>query len=207
MTAPVPHGKDYVSAVTWIRIHDSQDTLWTQAEVKEDPSRQPPPFLQLRCHSGILRKHRLQRRPARFANLMWDGHWSNTAVNLEYGRPCQVIGRRRIRTHHRHLSNKTSDTIAMTVPDSYEYDVVVQAIHDDDTWEMKEVKKFSIPRRLLKWFDEPYTTDVHLTLAFRNPLGLPDEMVSTEWRNRNGGGTIREPRADTCPSHREGQGQ
>jgi hypothetical protein len=156
LVQPVPVGEDYVSASMWNRQHRHNDTLWTDEEIKDVPLRQKHSFLQLRCHSGLL-----DTPHARYARLKWKGDWAKARFDPEYGRPCRVISRH----------------------DDGLYDMVIQAVVNEETWQMKEILRKNVPRRLIRWFDQPQTTDLHLHLAFRHSPGLPDELVSQEWRN------------------------
>jgi len=40
----------------------------------------------------------------------------------------------------------------------------------------------NVPREAIKFFDNPYTTDLHMVGAFRQPLGIPDELLPEAWR-------------------------
>lgn len=155
---PLPHGQDYVNSVEWNRQHNSTDILWTAEEIEENYTRENPPYLQLRCHSDLLSLHH-----SRYYKLKWEGDFIDGAENPEYGLPCRVTGRIRR-------------------GDTYDYDVIIDTIANHGAREIQEVQRSNVPRRLLKWFDKPHTTDIHLHLSFRQPLGLPDSMVSKEWK-------------------------
>lgn len=40
----------------------------------------------------------------------------------------------------------------------------------------------NVPREAIKFFDNPYTTDMHMLGAFRQPIGIPDDMLPDAWR-------------------------
>ena len=45
-------------------------------------------------------------------------------------------------------------------------------------------KRFTrVPREAIVFVDKPYTSDLHLTNAFREPMGIPDELLPDAWRN------------------------
>jgi hypothetical protein len=181
ITAPLPHGQDYISAEAWNRHYHSKDILWTADETHAEAiSKQVPPFLELRCHTDITSHPR-----SKYYRLQWEGDSSGSG-DPEYGRPCRVVERKR-RIVSSSSSNSTSGTTSSatttTTTETHDYKVVVQTVVDWDTMETEDVTRYNVPRRLLKWFDQPHTTDLHLSLAFRHFLGLPDELVSKEWRN------------------------
>jgi hypothetical protein len=49
-----------------------------------------------------------------------------------------------------------------TIPDEYEFE--------------------EVPRAAIRFFDLPYTTDLHLRKAFRHEIGLPDALMNDAWR-------------------------
>lgn len=159
LVQPVPQGEDYISASVWNRLHSHNDTLWTEAEISSTvkSTTHAPPFLELRCHSWLATTRR-----NRYNRLKWDGDWTDGNFNPEYGRPCRVIARHE---------------------ESGLYDIEMQAVIDEQSWELELIQRKNVPRRLIRWFDKPHTTDPHLTLAFRHIPGLPDELVSKGWRN------------------------
>merc|ERR1712071_682682 len=42
-----------------------------------------------------------------------------------------------------------------------------------------------IPRHVIRFRDNYYSSDTHLPNAFRHPIGIPDKMFPTAWKNLN----------------------
>ena len=40
-----------------------------------------------------------------------------------------------------------------------------------------------VPREAIRFYNLPGTSDIHLPKAFRQPIGLPDDMLPDQWRN------------------------
>jgi hypothetical protein len=74
------------------------------------------------------------------------------------GLPCRVTDR--VKTE----SNQTSYTLEFDLED-YTY------------------TRTGVWRPYLKFFDRPYSTNVHLERAFRQPIGFPDHLFPGPWRN------------------------
>jgi hypothetical protein len=50
-----------------------------------------------------------------------------------------------------------------------------------------------VPRRAIRWIEKPYMDDEHLPNAFRHPMGLPDDLVPSAWRNAASAPTATAP--------------
>jgi hypothetical protein len=48
---------------------------------------------------------------------------------------------------------------------------------------VRKERLYGVPRKAIGFMDVPYTTDLHLTGAFRHPIGIPDNMLPAAWRN------------------------
>jgi len=63
-----------------------------------------------------------------------------------------------------------------------------------------------VPREAIKFFDKPYTTDIHMVGAFRQPIGMPDDMLPEAWRRTTSddetGTDEKETIKDACAHYR-----
>jgi hypothetical protein len=89
---------------------------------------------------------------------LWD--WDESG---EMGIPCGV--------RHRNDPNNT-------------YTVELVLSSDDSYWSSIETLKH-VPRRWIHFFEQPYSTDLHLPTAFRQPMGIPEELMPEVWKNIN----------------------
>lgn len=58
------------------------------------------------------------------------------------------------------------------------YDVVVHTGTAQGDLEI-----FSFPRHALRFFDNAYTSDLHLAGSFRHEIAMPDELFPAAWRD------------------------
>ena len=60
---------------------------------------------------------------------------------------------------------------------------------DQLPWDEHNLPRFltNFSRSSIHYFRQPYTSDQHLPHAFRHPIGIPDEMLPSQWRNRRSG--------------------
>lgn len=58
------------------------------------------------------------------------------------------------------------------------YDVVV---HTGAT--QGDLEVFSLPRHALRFFDNAYTSDLHVAGAFRHEIAIPDELFPLSWKD------------------------
>lgn len=159
-------------AATWQPEHSSADTYLNGHDWNEMFGEMPlrtdkeqtydtyPATLQIRCHSDLVRlrkKDRWKEKPS----WAWD--------MSEYGFPCRIL--------ERSVDEEDGE---------YVYNIVLTT-ERKDRWEefrRPRVLEFqSIPRNAIRFFDRPYSTDLHLRNAFRHEIGLPDELVPQAWRN------------------------
>lgn len=164
-----------------------------------------PKNLRLRCHGDIL-----QRKRWSFSRLWWEGDLADRTQSPEYGIPCYMVRRkkhtwkptvaRQTRRRRTGQDGKPTKTMDLNVGDNvgdidgdndgdndnsiyYEYDVVLSVVVDYATGAVEEIPRFGIPARLLRWFDKPHTTDLHLPMAFRQHPQLPADMVPDAWKH------------------------
>jgi hypothetical protein len=67
-----------------------------------------------------------------------------------------------------------------TIPHKY---TILADTTSVDWFEKDSVAISQVPRSALTWLNAPGTMDFYLPNAFRQPIGLPDEMMPTQWRN------------------------
>jgi hypothetical protein len=80
----------------------------------------------------------------------------------EYGHKCKVLRTRR-------------DGKSVT------YHVILTIVDDEGV--ITTVSRTDVPRNATKFFDLPYTTDMHLTTVFRHELGIPEDKFPNAWRD------------------------
>lgn len=60
-------------------------------------------------------------------------------------------------------------------------------LHGSPKWDLEStIPRFltSFPRRSIRYFTQPYKSDVHLRSAFRHHIDIRDDMFPTHWRDR-----------------------
>ncbi|CAJ1933583.1 unnamed protein product [Cylindrotheca closterium] len=87
----------------------------------------------------------------------------------EYGYPCEIKERKK-------------DTKGQ---DIYSVRLVTEKYDRWDTeFESPQVLDIDgVPRSAIRFFDAPFTTDLHLRGAFRLPIGIPEAIMPAEWKN------------------------
>ena len=68
----------------------------------------------------------------------------------------------------------------------YTVDLVWEAGKDGRETEYR-VERAGVPRQGIFFFNRPGTTDMHLSNAFRHPIGIPDDILPAGWRNVKAG--------------------
>jgi hypothetical protein len=154
---------DHVSAVAWNAQHKHTDVLGTDDEYLQSKKDPYPATLQLRCHGGLLHVSRHWN----FFRLTWDG--VPNGQNSEYGHSCRVVAR----------YEKEEAIMGQSIL----YDVEMTVVEDYTSGRTSQVELHNVPRNALRWFDKPHTTDMHLHMAFRHEVGLPDAMLPAAWKN------------------------
>lgn len=147
----------YRSAYALNREIDNAD-IRTKMEQQSEPY---PRNVELRCNSRAVELAWLETESPEA--YVWD--------TIEIGLPCQVLERKKA-------------LLGVTV-----YDVTVTNTHGLAPAETVFFGTSStvvpgIPRSGLKFFDHPYTTDLHLPSAFRQPVEIPDELFPEAWKNQ-----------------------
>jgi hypothetical protein len=57
------------------------------------------------------------------------------------------------------------------------------SINYEQDGEIHKLRRRDAPRTAIRLVDVPYTTDLHLHHAFRQPIGIPDDILPDAWRN------------------------
>jgi len=133
----------------------------------EQQSKPYPANVQLRCHSQVLVFDWIKIVPL---NDLRSFSWNKDDVGL----PCQVLN-----VHeHSFLPGLSLYHVGI---DAVEFANNDEKVSDNAFIEWC-VEVDGIPRNALKFFDKPYTTDLHLRDTFRNPIGIPDHLFPAAWK-------------------------
>lgn len=74
------------------------------------------------------------------------------------GNPCKIL---------EHNAERNTYTVLITFGNKPKY----------------QVKRTYVMRQSIRFVDVPYSTDMHLVHAFRQPLGIPDSLIPDCWKN------------------------
>lgn len=114
-----------------------------------------PANLHIRCHSDLEEKE-------------WGSfdEWPHS----EYGYPCEIKERKK--------DAHAQDFV-------YSVRLVTEKYDRWDTeFERSQILDIDdVPRSAIKFFDIPFTSDLHLQGAFRQPIGIPESMMPKAWKN------------------------
>lgn len=114
-----------------------------------------PANLHIRCHSDLEEKE-------------WGSfdEWPQS----EYGYPCEIKERKK--------DAQSQDIV-------YSVRLVTEKYDRWDTeFESSRVLDIDgVPRSAIRFFDVPFTTDLHLRGAFRHPIGIPEAIMPRAWKN------------------------
>jgi SET domain len=183
---PEPHTSTtttskYVAAHYW-NYHFGDLHVRTTIEQRMDPY---PTNLQIRCHGQVFLSPAISH-----AIYRWNDE--------NYGLPCRILDRFLTSSSEEedgllHATSKDLYTVeieyldpeSVATEDYDENDITTLPNDDDDdddgpvVW----VQRTDVPRSAIRFFDLPYTTDLHLTTAFRHYVGIPNDLFPTQWRN------------------------
>lgn len=113
-----------------------------------------PANLQVRCHSDLDEEK-------------WESfeEWPPS----EYGYPCEIKERKKNSQGH----------------DIYNVRLITEKYNRWDTeFQRPQVLDIEgVPRSAIRFFDVPFTSDMHLRGAFRRPIGIPEAIMPIEWKN------------------------
>lgn len=146
----------YASAAELNEIYKNA-MIYTDEE-EQEKERYPNNII-FRCHRNVLRQHRARTSSANNipSNELFD--WTMDHP----GFPCYILER-----------NQTDDG-------DFLYKIEVGIMYKkNEEWVVIE----DIPRAAVRFFDIPYSTDMHLSFAFRHDIRIPDDIFPEKWRNR-----------------------
>ncbi|CAJ1963966.1 unnamed protein product [Cylindrotheca closterium] len=156
------HVKDWQSTKFWSSMYrNGRD--W-DSELQKLPLRTTlealadpyPQTIQIRCHS-----------------ILDEDAWTNfTRSVFEYGYPCEILDR---------VKGEDTDymyTVKLTTEPHNEYDTEFES--------SETLVVNNVPRDAIRFVDIPRTSDIHLRDAFRQFIGLPNELMPEAWKNLKG---------------------
>jgi hypothetical protein len=170
-----PSTPKYISAHEYDYYH--RDALIrTMDEQMVEPY---PKNLQIRCHRSLYLRY-----SSTIAIYEWTGK--------DYGLPCRIIDRwiePNIVTSSVHMDLYTVQieyvpihTVAeQHCSDKNQNDPTTASIETRSTaiW----VTRTDVPRSAIRFFDMPYTTDLHQPYAFRHFIEINDDIFPSQWKN------------------------
>lgn len=152
--APRHEWLNYTSAAQMNKVLADDQLLRTQEEQQQDPY---PSNLELRCHSDLPNT----------VGLKWPMD--------EYGIPCRIRKR-----WHDEKTNRMVYDVEWT-------DELEEDDEEDGPDKLEHKTRIDttrgVPREGIKFFDLPYTTDLHLKEAFRHEIAIPEHMVPAQWKD------------------------
>ena len=104
-----------------------------------------------------------------------NGHLYNVDETKSYSDgafwPCVVIGR-----------EDSSDVVG----DRYTVRILQSPFYESTEWEKMKLPRIisNFTRPSIRHFYLPYKSDLHLPIAFRHHIDLPDDLVQAQWRDR-----------------------
>ena len=164
-----PPSPKYISAQEYNYYH-SNALLRTMDEQMVEPY---PNNLQIRCHRSLYLE---------YSSAIGIYEWAQQ----DYGLPCRILDRW-IET-----SMMTSSLHMDLYTVQLEYvptHTVMEHHYSDDQWNDNTaataiwVNRTDVPRSAIRFFDTPYTTDLHQSYAFRHYIPMDDEIFPSQWKN------------------------
>jgi hypothetical protein len=169
---PPPNPK-YISAHEYNYYHQN-DLIRTMEEQMVEPY---PSNLQIRCHRSLY----LQYASA-VAIYEWTGK--------DYGLACRILDRwiePNIITSSLHMDLYTVQLEYVPSHDVTEKDYLDPRNDDTTSTTIRNmaiwVVRTDVPRSAIRWFDRPYTTDLHQPYTFRHYIQIDDDMFPPQWKN------------------------
>jgi len=80
----------------------------------------------------------------------------------EFGYPCRILGRKEREGRHYYT---------------------VEIAGESEDGELEHTERKDAPREAIAFFDVPFTSDIHISGAFRHPIGIPDDMFPQQWKD------------------------
>ena len=173
--SPTPPSPKYMSAHEYNYYH-SDDLLRTIEEQLVEPY---PNNLQMRCHRSLY---------FGYGTALGVYEWTGR----DYGLPCRILDRwidRTIVTSSLHMDLYTVQieyVPAHTVTEQH-YEFQWSGTANDTTSRRTStaiwVTRTDVPRSAIRFFDRPYTTDLHQPYTFRHYIQMKDELFPPQWKN------------------------
>lgn len=69
---------------------------------------------------------------------------------------------------------------------TYTVRIIQSRRHSEAKWHEKYLPRFitNYPRESIRYFNKPYTSDLHLVDAFRHPIEIRDDIFPDQWKNK-----------------------
>jgi hypothetical protein len=158
----------YQSARQW-NVEHRHSKLLTEVEQKK----QPYPFnLSIRCHPWL--KLETAWRSGVPDQLRDDFHWDEK----DAGSKCHILERMKVGTEKDHYLYRVG-----IEEDFYTLQNGPHDYRHPYHFLGRSIDMNKIPRSAIQFFDAPYTSDLHIEGAFRHPIGIPDEIFPSKWKN------------------------
>mmetsp|Transcript_37958 Transcript_37958/g.92400 ORF Transcript_37958/g.92400 Transcript_37958/m.92400 type:complete len:765 (-) Transcript_37958:102-2396(-) len=140
--------------VSATQMNSRNETLRTLEEQRTDPY---PINLSTMCHLALRNQG---RNILTEADLEWELG--------DHGTPCEIKSRS--------VDQKTGAEL---------YSATIRYIYHHKNGDKEVTKDIeNVPRSAIKFIDRQYSTDLHLPQAFRHFVGIPDDIMPDQWKNR-----------------------
>ena len=159
------HVANYKPPSDWNNFMDGMtiNMQYHNAKIRTEQEQQANPYpehLQIRAHGGLETVPDLK-----------DGMVAWT-VN-DYGLPTRIFERHVSPTEH------TYDLEIGIIPKDNYLDKTTRDREANLEW----VRRYRVPRSAIVFYDKPGYSDMYLPSAFRQLIGIPDEMFPEQWKN------------------------
>jgi SET domain len=154
----------YASAHAW-NFHMEDMYVRTMQEQEIDPY---PSNLQIRCHRKVFVSPALPHAIY---------HWNDE----DFGLACRILDRFVHFSENEQPSSSSMELYTVEIEYVEHHSTADEPDEASDTvvW----IQRTDVPRSAIRFFDRPYTTDLHLVTAFRHYIGIPDELFPNQWKN------------------------
>ena len=146
----------YVSAIEMNqKLRDA--VIRTTLEQEKDPY---PSNVEIRCHPNVVKNNT----------------WHYTWTTQHHGHLCRVLDR--------YPTDDGNDWLYLVDVEVWPFEYVMFRPPQKRQAHVGQLTRGRVPRRALRFFDVPGTTDLHMTSAFRHWIGVPDDIFPDQWRNK-----------------------
>lgn len=68
---------------------------------------------------------------------------------------------------------------------TYTVRILQSLLHSETKWHEQDLPRFitNFPRESIRYFNKPYTSDLHLLNAFRHPIEIRDDIFPEQWKD------------------------